>query len=66
MLLGSEVSTIHFSLQDDVLVQSLHGWLIVEGDKSGFGVFVFYPSVCGLSLEFLGKLPGRLLPWGAW
>ena len=54
-LLRSKVSTIHLSSQDDVLVQSLHDWLIEEGDKGGFGIFILHPSIRGLLLEFSGK-----------
>ena len=59
MLLGSEVCTVYFSLQDNVLVQSSHGWLIEEGDESGLGFFVLYLSIHGLSLKLSDKLPGQ-------
>ena len=58
MLLGSKISAIHLPSKDDVLVQSSHGRFIEEGDKGGFGIFVFYPSVRGLSLKFSGELAG--------
>ena len=63
MLLGSEISTIYFSSQDDVLVQSSHGWLIEDGNKSGFGIFVFYPSVRGLCSNSQVNSRAGLLPW---
>ena len=59
MLLGIKISTVHLSLQDDVLVQSLHGWLVEEGDESGFGMFILHPSVCGLSFKFPSKFLGQ-------
>ena len=60
MLLGSKISTVHLSLQDDVLVQSSHGWLVEEGDKGDCGIFIFHPSVHGLSLKLLGKFHGQI------